>query len=174
MGYIFRQEAVSMIPILLLSPQPGEQILDMCAAPGSKTTQIIENSTPRIENPTTTDILKMKSILGNKGVIVANDIDSKRAGMLTYLTKRTNSPNVLILNHNAQLLPKLRHSEHSFYKFDKILCDVPCSGDGTLRKNPDMWKTYHPHFGHGNHRRQLPILRKALTLLKIGTQYIYI
>ena len=58
-------------------------------------------------------------------------------------------------------------------KFDRILCDVPCSGDGTFRKNLQLWRTFHSHMGHGNHALQLDILERGFKLLKKGGRIVY-
>lgn len=58
-------------------------------------------------------------------------------------------------------------------KFDRILCDVPCSGDGTLRKNLGLWKNFNSHLGHGCHPLQLDILERAFKMLKKGGRLIY-
>ena len=89
-GNVSRQEAVSMIPSLLLDVQPDHFVLDMCAAPGSKTTQIIEALHRDQEKPS--------------GVVVANDADSKRAYTLVHQAKRLCSPCLLVTNHDGTLV----------------------------------------------------------------------
>merc|ERR1719495_1624545 len=130
-GNISRQETVSMIPPLVLDVKPHHKVLDMCAAPGSKTAQLIEalHDTEDGKLPT--------------GLVVANDMDNARCYMLTHQAKRLQSPCVIITNHDATCMPDLLipssdASKTSPLKYDRILCDVPCSGDGTLRKNPDI------------------------------------
>jgi 16S rRNA C967 or C1407 C5-methylase (RsmB/RsmF family) len=84
--------------------------------------------------------------------VIANDTDSKRAYMLTHQARRLNSPAMLITNNDARRLPNLKMDEmNKTMKFDRILCDVPCSGDGTLRKNPSLWKNFNAHLGHATH-----------------------
>lgn len=164
-GAITRQEAVSMIPPMLLDVKPHHLVLDMCAAPGSKTAQLIEmmHSNDKNELPT--------------GVVVANDSDHKRCYMLTHQAKRLNTPCVIIVNHDAAIFPKLYSSklagEGEQILFDRILCDVPCSGDATLRKNPLIWHRWHSHLGVGLHRLQTRILIRGLELLKIGGRLVY-
>lgn len=128
-----------MIPVTLLNPKPGETVLDMCAAPGSKTIQLLEYIHAKNENKVTTD-----------GFVVANDADAKRAYMLVHQAKRLNLPALFVTNNDASKIPNLKLDGNSF-KFDKVLCDVPCSGDGTLRKNQLLWKTFHAHLGHSLH-----------------------
>lgn len=138
-GSISRQEAVSMIPPLVLDVQPHHKVLDMCAAPGSKTAQLIEalHSDPDDKLPT--------------GFVIANDVDNNRCYMLVHQAKRMNSPCFLVTNHDSSFMPNLtvanEKNEPVNLKFDRILCDVPCSGDGTLRKNPDIWNKWNHHQG---------------------------
>jgi len=94
--------------------------------------------------------------------------------MLTHQAQRFNSPSLIVLNHDAREFPNLKEgpSERN-YKFDRVLCDVPCSGDGTLRKNTGLWKKWHPHFGHANHSLQISILERAFKLVKTGGRLVY-
>ena len=113
-GNITRQEAVSMLPPLFLDVQPHHTVLDMCAAPGSKTTQIIEQlhaGTPG-QLP--------------RGLVIANDVEKNRCYMLVHHTKRLASPAIVVTNNPAQSYPRLP------IRLDRILADVPCSGDGTF------------------------------------------
>jgi 16S rRNA C967 or C1407 C5-methylase (RsmB/RsmF family) len=137
-GRLFRQEKVSMIPVTLLNPKPGEKVLDMCAAPGSKTIQILEYLH-----------LNKQDKVQSEGFVIANDTDTKRAYMLTHQAKRLNLPALFVTCNDARQLPNLKlGNEMTNFQFDKVLCDVPCSGDGTLRKNTGLWKTFHAHLGH--------------------------
>ena len=121
LGYIYVQEAASMIPPIVLNPKKGEIVLDMCAAPGSKSSQIA-------------------AMMQNKGILIANDYQGKRLAPLTLNLQRVGVSNCI-----------LTLMEGRFFKgfnFDKILVDAPCSGTGTIRKslktlriwNPDMVK----------------------------------
>ncbi|KAI5962561.1 NCL1 [Candida pseudojiufengensis] len=161
-GNISRQEAVSMIPPLLMDIKPEHYVLDMCAAPGSKTAQLIEalHANDEKEQPT--------------GFVLANDSDYKRSHMLVHQIKRLNSPNFLVVNHDAQLFPRIRLNNSSTHlKFDRILCDVPCSGDGTMRKNINIWKDFRPGNAIGLHPLQYNILNRGLQLLKSGGRLVY-
>ena len=78
------------------------------------------------------------------GLVVANDSDNSRCYMLVHQAKRLQSPSVIITNHDAAIMPNLQITSDDGatkmnLKFDRILCDVPCSGDGTVRKNADLW-----------------------------------
>eukprot|EP00889_Picochlorum_renovo_P002978 jgi/Picre1/30008/NNA_005384.t1 len=93
-GAITRQEAVSMIPPLFLDVQPHHRVLDMCAAPGSKTFQLLEALHQGGQEPT--------------GVVVANDSDMMRCNMLTHQSQRMKSPSIVVTNHEAQIFPSRR------------------------------------------------------------------
>lgn len=165
-GNISRQEAVSMIPPLVLDVEPHHHVLDMCAAPGSKTAQLIESL--HTFKDSSDDSLQPT------GFVMANDSDYRRAHMLVHQIKRLNSSNVVVVNHDAQMFPKMRLEENGPYvKFDRILCDVPCSGDATMRKNVLVWKEW--RFGNalGLHPLQLNILKRGLQLLKPGGRLVY-
>ncbi|AET38087.1 tRNA (cytosine-C5-)-methyltransferase Ecym_2353 [Eremothecium cymbalariae DBVPG len=160
-GNISRQEAVSMIPPLLLEVEPQHTVLDMCAAPGSKTAQLIEALHAKGPEPS--------------GFVVANDADYRRSHMLVHQLKRLNSANLIVVNHDAQFFPRIKTSEGSkdFLRFDRVLCDVPCSGDGTMRKNINVWKDWATASGLGLHTVQVNILNRGLNLLKDGGRLVY-
>ncbi|XP_076257747.1 tRNA (cytosine(34)-C(5))-methyltransferase Nsun2 [Rhynchophorus ferrugineus] len=163
-GTISRQETVSMIPPLVLDVQPHHKILDMCAAPGSKTAQLLE-------------MLHKNDDPIPSGYVVANDVDNKRCYMLVHQAKRLNSPCVAVINHDSALLPNmfetLSDGSTQQIQFDRILCDVPCSGDGTLRKNPDIWMKWTPANALNLHGIQYRILRRGAELLTIGGRIVY-
>lgn len=93
---------------------------DMCAAPGSKTTQLIE----ALHGGEDTTI--------PSGFVVANDVDNTRCYMLVHQAKRLNSPNFVVINHDSSILPQCTMADGKQLKYDRVLCDVPCAGDGTL------------------------------------------
>lgn len=163
-GNISRQEAVSMIPPIVLEVEPHHTVLDMCAAPGSKTAQLLEALHRDSNEPT--------------GFVVANDSDSRRAYMLVHQLKRLNSANLLVVNHDAQFFPKIKlradaTNKSGMLKYDRILCDVPCSGDGTMRKNVNVWKDWNTQNALGLHNVQLNILNRGLQLLKDNGRLVY-
>ncbi|XP_036163969.1 RNA cytosine C(5)-methyltransferase NSUN2 isoform X2 [Myotis myotis] len=117
-GNISRQEAVSMIPPLLLNAHPHHKILDMCAAPGSKTTQLIEMLHADMNVPFP------------EGFVIANDVDNKRCYLLVHQAKRLSSPCIMVVNHDASSIPRLMidvNGKKEVLFYDRILCDVPCS-----------------------------------------------
>ncbi|XP_044484350.1 RNA cytosine-C(5)-methyltransferase NSUN2-like isoform X2 [Mangifera indica] len=173
-GNITRQEAVSMVPPLFLDVQPDHFILDMCAAPGSKTFQLLE-------------IIHQSTKPGSlpDGMVVANDLDVQRCNLLIHQTKRMCTANLIVTNHEAQHFPGCRSKSNASNKgielesninqllFDRVLCDVPCSGDGTLRKAPDIWRKWNVGLGNGLHSLQLQIAMRGISLLKVGGRMVY-
>lgn len=161
-GNVSRQELVSMIPPLFLNVEPHHYVLDTCASPGSKTTQLLEflhHNVPASHPPS--------------GLVIANDSDYKRSHMLTHQIKRLNSPNIIVTNHDAQMYPRIWLGD-SYLKFDRILCDVPCTGDATMRKNINVWKDWSVANGQGLHTLQLNIATRSVHLLKPdGARLVY-
>lgn len=149
LGRSHRQEFVSMIPTYFLDVQPTDSVLDMCAAPGSKTSQIVE-------------ILDAED-----GFVIANDIDIRRCRNLVHNLQKIGTQNVLITCQKAQFFV----SEDVL--FDKVLCDVLCTGDGTLRKNPAVGKYWTPKKGADLHGAQRCILKRGLELTKVGGYCVY-
>jgi len=117
LGYIYIQEAASMIPPIILNPKKTDLVLDMAASPGSKTTQL-------------------SALMKNQGLIIANDNSPSRIQALKFNTQRCGCSNVIInLMHGRKLLS---------HKFDKILLDAPCSGTGAIRKSIRTLQMYNP------------------------------
>jgi NOL1/NOP2/sun family putative RNA methylase len=117
-GLYYIQEASAMAPVEALDPLPGEKILDLCAAPGGKTTQIAAK-------------------LNGTGLLVANEVDSKRCKALISNLERFGVTNTVVLNEQPH-----RISSRFPAFFDRILVDAPCSGEGMFRKDPaacDHW-----------------------------------
>ena len=104
------QEASAMAPATLLDPQPGDRVCDLCAAPGGKTTQIAGK-------------------MAGEGFLLCNEINPKRAKILSRNIERMGVSNALVTNEHPQNLAK-RYAGY----FDKVLIDAPCSGEGMFRK----------------------------------------
>ncbi|XP_070268062.1 RNA cytosine C(5)-methyltransferase NSUN2 isoform X2 [Myotis yumanensis] len=163
-GNISRQEAVSMIPPLLLNAHPHHKILDMCAAPGSKTTQLIEMLHADMNVPFP------------EGFVIANDVDNKRCYLLVHQAKRLSSPCIMVVNHDASSIPRLMidvNGKKEVLFYDRILCDVPCSGDGTMRKNIDVWKKWTTLNSLQLHGLQLRIATRGAEQLVEGGRMVY-
>ncbi|XHG07185.1 hypothetical protein AWENTII_010344 [Aspergillus wentii] len=195
-GNISRQEVVSMIPPLLIDAKPGMTVLDMCAAPGSKSAQLMELLHAGEEDTMLQVSREIKNGAApaplpeglnddgrSTGLLIANDSDYKRAHMLIHQMKRLNSPNLIVTNHDATMYPSIKlpslpsadgkAQKNRYLKFDRILADVPCSGDGTARKNVNVWKDWNPSNGLGLHATQVRILVRALQMLKVGGRVVY-
>ena len=148
-GRITRQEAVSMIPVIALDPQPGELVLDLCASPGSKTTQVSE-------------------CLGDSGIVVANEVVSGRVNTLVSNVQRHASRAPIVVQHDGRHIPKVPECG-----FDRVLVDVPCTGSGTTRKNPEVWGKWSPSSGRSLHDLQFDLLRRALQVTRPGGRVVY-
>ena len=148
-GRLTRQEASSMLPVLALGAKPGHVVLDMCASPGSKTTQIAEH-------------------LGESGLILANEVVNSRVNMLVTNVQRHGSRSVAVVHHDGRHIPRVPESG-----FDRILVDAPCTGSGTTRKNPDVWGKWLPSGGRSLHDLQVALLSKASALVKPGGRVVY-
>lgn len=138
-----------MAPAALLDPQPGERVLDLCAAPGGKTTQIAGR-------------------MRNRGLLVCNEIHPKRAAVLSGNVERLGIANALVLNeHPARL------SERFPAFFDRVLVDAPCSGEGMFRKHDAAWADWSPETVAMCARRQAEILDSAAVMLRPGGRLVY-
>ncbi|MGM5487925.1 MAG: NOL1/NOP2/sun family putative RNA methylase [Nanobdellota archaeon] len=146
LGYIYIQDAASMIPPLVLGVTPGDLVLDMCASPGSKSSQIA-------------------SMLKGKGFLVSNDYKGMRLAPLGLNLQRVGAHNVLI-----------NLSEGRFFKdvlFDKILVDAPCSGTGTIRKSQKTMQMWNPNMIRRLAGTQRQLLVTAFNCLKPGGCLVY-
>ncbi len=148
LGYFYVQEASSMIPPLVLDPKKDETILDTCAAPGSKTTQIAE-------------------MMENTGLIIANDSNMSRIKALRYNLDKSGIINTIVTRMDA---PKLNTSR---IQFDKILIDAPCSAEGTIRKDWKVLSRWSVPLIHSLSRVQKHITTNAIHCLKPGGTLVY-
>jgi NOL1/NOP2/sun family putative RNA methylase len=146
LGEIYVQEATSMTPpeVLEIPDKVGSDfhVLDMCASPGSKTSQIA-------------------AMMNNKGLLVANELDYKRLGPLKINLERSGFSNIVILNNDGA------HIEGE-EKFDRICLDAPCSGSGVIRKSPGTIRAYNPKKLRSINGIQLKLAIRAFELLKKG------
>lgn len=122
----------------------------MCAAPGSKTAQMV-------------DIMHEKAGSSTpEGVVIANDVDERRCYLMIHQVNRLSSPIVMATQIPAQKFPFLsidslqNPSVEEVPIFDRVLADVPCSGDGTFRKNYDLWPKWTTALGLGLHKFVFP------------------
>jgi len=149
LGYIYMQEASSMLPVELLDPQPGEYVLDMSAAPGSKTTQIAA---------------KMQG----RGVVVANDMQEKRLWTLKTALHRAGAHNVIMTKKVGQWFAK-----HMTERFDRVLCDAPCTAQGTSRKDSTALQYSSQAAIDKAAKLQKSLLESAVHSAKVGGRIVY-
>ena len=148
-GVYYLQEASAMSAVALLDPQPGEKICDLCAAPGGKTTQIAGR------------------MLG-EGFLLCNEINPKRAKILSRNIERMGVANALVTNeHPARLAEKFPGY------FDRVLIDAPCSGEGMFRKEEAAITDWSQETVEMCARRQAEILHSGAALLKPGGRLVY-
>jgi NOL1/NOP2/sun family putative RNA methylase len=150
-GWVYGQEEVSAVPALALDPEPGERVFDPCAAPGSKTTQVA-------------------ALMDDRGLLVANDNDLGRLSALRANAERCGVTNVAVTRRDAR---NFSLSPFGGERFDRALVDVPCSCEGTVRKNPDAldsWSLDHVEAIAGV---QKAILGRAIDVTRAGGTVVY-
>jgi len=146
MGHIHVQEEISMVPAVVLDPQPGEEVLDLCAAPGSKTTHISQ-------------------IMDNRGLVVANEPSPQRVVPLRANCERLGVFNVMVTRYDGRRFPRRL--------FDRVLVDAPCTGQGMARKDPTVLSRWSLKHSLGLQRLQVDLLKRAISLTKPGGAIIY-
>jgi NOL1/NOP2/sun family putative RNA methylase len=152
LGYYYIQELASMLPIIALSPKKEELVLDLCASPGSKTTQAA-------------------SFMENKGTIIANEVNMHREKILASNLDRCGVTNSIILKRDGEALCKKLKQKNIL--FDKILIDAPCSGEGTLRSTPKTYIMWNIKTVEGLPRIQKKLCESAFEVLKEGGELVY-
>ena len=183
LGTLHRQEVCSMLPPLVLDVRPEHTVLDLCAAPGSKTLQLLDImnlqadlATERhreTQRDTERQEVEAAALSGVRGLLVANDVSRDRAMTIAQRSRRGSSRTALaLLCTDARRFPALYRRAYRI-KYDRVLCDVPCSGDGTLRKSASMWSRWSVKDGLSIHLLQLAILKRGLELLADGGRLVY-
>lgn len=148
-GLYYVQEPSAMVPASRLPVSPGERVLDLCAAPGGKATEL-------------------GARLGGRGLLVANDVSASRAGALVKNLELAGIPNILVTAETPERL-----GEKFGAYFDKILVDAPCSGEGMFRKDPALVKSWEKR-GPGYYAPlQEEILAQAAGMLRPGGMVLY-
>ncbi|MGM9589958.1 MAG: RsmB/NOP family class I SAM-dependent RNA methyltransferase [Faecousia sp.] len=148
-GVYYLQEASAMAPVALLDPQPGERVCDLCAAPGGKTTQIAGR------------------MMGT-GFLLCNEINPKRARILSRNIERMAVANALVTNeHPGSLASRFPGF------FDRVLVDAPCSGEGMFRKEEAAVTDWSQETVEMCARRQAEILHSAAQLVRLGGRLVY-
>ena len=146
-GKIYMQSLSSMIPPVILNPIENENILDMAAAPGGKTTEI-------------------SALSENKALITACEKNKIRFDRLKYNIEKQGATRVNLLSQDARNLD-------DFLAFDKILLDAPCSGSGTLSFNDKSFLFFNEELITRSKKLQINLLKKAISILKTGGELIY-
>ena len=148
-GVYYLQEASAMAPVALLDPQPGERVCDLCAAPGGKTTQIAGR-------------------MMGRGFLLCNEINPKRAKILSRNMERMAVSNALVTNeHPANLASRFPGF------FDRVLVDAPCSGEGMFRKEEAAVTDWSQETVEMCARRQAEILHSAAAMVRPGGRLVY-
>ncbi len=148
-GVYYLQEASAMAPVALLDPQPGERVCDLCAAPGGKTTQIAGR-------------------MAGEGFLLCNEINPKRAKILSRNIERMGVANALVTNEHPE---KLSQRFQGF--FDRVLVDAPCSGEGMFRKEEAAVTDWSQETVEMCARRQAEILHSAARMVRPGGRLVY-
>jgi NOL1/NOP2/sun family putative RNA methylase len=152
LGYYYVQEISSMMPILSLKPTKEDNLLDLCASPGSKTTQAA-------------------AMMENSGNIIANDNNMGRMIVLASNLEKCGVSNTVVTKRDGvQMCKQLKKAGFSF---DKVLCDVPCSGEGTLRSSPSTFITWNIKTVENLASQQKVLAAAALEVLKVDGEMIY-
>lgn len=148
-GAYYMQEASAMMPVHKLEPKPGERVLDLCGAPGGKSTQIA-------------------AAMQGEGLLISNEIHPARAGILSENMERMGVRNGLVVSHEPAAL-----AERFPLFFDKILVDAPCSGEGMFRRRQETigeWSIQNVELCAA---RQDKILESAAGMLRPGGRMVY-
>jgi 16S rRNA (cytosine1407-C5)-methyltransferase len=149
LGYYYIQGLSSILPAMVLSPNKNDVVLDLCAAPGSKTTQLAE-------------------LMNNEGTLVANEIQLSRLKALVHNIERMNIVNAGVVHQKGELLSKVYENY-----FDKILVDAPCSGLGIIQKKGEVIKWWDEKKVNVLADLQLKLLIAAIKMLKEGGEVVY-
>jgi 16S rRNA (cytosine1407-C5)-methyltransferase len=148
-GFYYMQGLTSMLPPLALNPSSKDLVLDMCSAPGSKTTQIAE-------------------LMNNKGVLVVNELEIDRIKALVFNLDKMNYLNYGVVNSRGEVLSKYYNSY-----FDKILVDAPCSGLGIIQKKSEVNTWWSLERANHLSELQYKLLVSAIKMLKTGGELVY-
>ena len=150
-GWVYGQEEVSAVPALALDPQPGERVLDCCAAPGSKTTQLAAR-------------------MDDRGLLVGNDNNLGRLSALRSNAERCGVSNIVVTRRDAR---NFSLKPFSGKGFDRALVDAPCSCEGTVRKNPDAAESWSLDHVKGIAGVQKGVLGRSIEVTRPGGTVVY-
>ena len=150
-GWVYGQEEVSAVPALALNPDPGERVLDCCAAPGSKTTQLAAR-------------------MDDRGLLVGNDNNLGRLSALRSNAERCGVTNLAVTRADAR---NFSLKPFDGQPFDRTLVDVPCSCEGTIRKNPDALDNWSLDHVEGIAGVQKGVLERSIEITRPGGTVVY-
>ena len=141
-GGIYIQDASAMLVTHLLDPKPHEKVIDLCAAPGGKSTQA-------------------SILMQNTGLVIANDYNDKRSDILSENIERLGITNTIVLNNTVETI-----ANHFGGFFDKVILDAPCSGEGMFRKNDNAYLDWSIDKVHRLSTIQKELIMQAYSLLR--------
>jgi len=147
-GFYYIQNPASMLPPLILAPTPEDVVLDMCAAPGGKTTHLAE-------------------IMENKGIIVATDISREKMKALRSHLSRMGVENVIAIRMDVREIRRLRNT------FTKVLLDAPCSGEGLIPIDPESIRKRRVGDLYIMASKQVELLKIAYEVVRKGGEIVY-
>lgn len=149
MGFYYIQSLSSMLPPLILNPTSDDIVLDLCGAPGSKSTQIAE-------------------MMNNRGALLVNEVDNERIKSLVFNLERMNVINASVIHSKGELLSKV-YDDH----FTKVLVDAPCSGLGIIQKKGEVSNWWSLDHVDRLQHLQMRLLIAAIKMAKVGAEIVY-
>lgn len=153
LGYFYVQEISSMLPIIALNPTSNDKLLDLCSAPGSKTTQA-------------------SAMMNNKGLIIANDSSASRSRVLAANLERMGVSNTLITcEDGSRFCDKIINKTD--ISFSSVLLDAPCSGEGTIRSSRSAASDWSLELVHSLSKRQKKLIASSFRVLEVGGVMVY-
>ncbi|ETW03459.1 hypothetical protein H310_04917 [Aphanomyces invadans] len=160
-GTLIRQEPTNMLLPIYLDVQPGHSVLDLNGSGASRAAQIVQGLQDQTDE------------FEPKGVLVVNEHDAASATKAVRMVSQTvaNAASVIVTAHKSEEFPSL--DDDNSVLFDRILCSVPCSGDGSIRKFPEKWRCWTPNTAFGFHATQLELASRSLQLLAVGGRLVY-
>lgn len=149
LGFYYIQSLSSMLPPLVLNPDQSDIVMDLCGAPGSKSTQLAE-------------------LMNFKGTLIVNEVDNERIKPLVFNLERMNVINSSIVHSKGEVLSKI-YDEH----FTKILVDAPCSGLGIIQKSGEVSKWWSLDHVDRLQQLQIRLLIAAIKMARVGAEIVY-
>ncbi len=149
LGFYYIQSLSSMMPPLILNPGSEDTVMDLCGAPGSKSTQLAE-------------------MMNNKGTLLINEIDNERIKSLVFNLERMNVINAAVIHSKGEVLSKIYHDH-----FTKVLVDAPCSGLGIIQKKGEVSNWWSLNHVDRLQQLQIRLLISAIKMAKVGSEIVY-